>query len=37
LTGDPNAVNTAASQPIRARESTLTGVSASFTYTFPAD
>jgi alpha-L-arabinofuranosidase len=37
LQGDPNAVNTAASQPIQPRQSTLTGVSASFTYTFPAD
>ncbi|MGH3392862.1 MAG: alpha-L-arabinofuranosidase C-terminal domain-containing protein [Actinomadura sp.] len=37
LQGDPNAVNTAESQPIRPRTSTLTGVAGRFTYTFPAN
>jgi alpha-L-arabinofuranosidase len=37
LQGDPNAVNTATDQPIRPRDSTLTGVSSRFTHTFPAN
>jgi alpha-L-arabinofuranosidase len=37
LQGDPDAVNTARSQPIRPRTSTLTGVGSRFTHTFPAN
>jgi alpha-L-arabinofuranosidase len=37
LQGDPDAVNTATDQPIRPRNSTLTGVSSRFTHTFPAN
>ena len=37
LTGDPAAVNTKAAQPIQPQESTLTGVSRSFSHTFPAN
>jgi hypothetical protein len=36
LQGDPAAVNTATSRPIRARRSTWRGVTSRFAYTFPA-
>ncbi|SFS89413.1 alpha-L-arabinofuranosidase C-terminal domain-containing protein [Saccharopolyspora flava] len=35
LQGDPEAINTAGSQPIRPVESTFDGAASSFTYTFP--
>ncbi|MGP3984572.1 alpha-L-arabinofuranosidase C-terminal domain-containing protein [Streptomyces sp. KR80] len=37
LQGDPDAVNTPTSQPIRPRRSTFDGVADTFTYTFPAN
>ncbi len=37
LQGDPDAVNTAESQPVQPRRSTFNGVADTFTYTFPAN